>query len=422
MGDGRRPTGVIEQRHPPSGSLLLTGIGRLVTWEPDRPERADAHLLIADGRVALIGDGRPPEQVGDVRTDLEGRCVIPGFVDSHSHIVFAGDRFAEFAARMSGARYEAGGIATTVAATRAADAATLADTAGRLLAEAARSGTTTMEIKSGYGLTVDHERRLLEVAGAVTSEPTFLGAHLVPPEYAGDPDGYVALVAGPMLAACAPLASWCDVFCERGAFDADASRAVLTAGAARGLGLRVHGNQLGPGPGVQLGVELRAASVDHCTYLDDDDIAALASSSTVATLLPTVELTTATPPAPGRRLCDAGAEVALATDCNPGTSFTTNMPLVIALACHRYGLTPTEALRAATLGGARALRRDDIGHLRVGAHADLAVLDAPDPGWLAYRPGAPTVGTVLRSGAPIHHSVPRPGEPSATDGSRNATG
>ncbi|CAN5853310.1 imidazolonepropionase [soil metagenome] len=384
-------------------SLLVTGIARLVSHDPDLPEQGPLSLLCDDGRVAWIGQGAPPEQAGDQRLDADGRSVIPGFVDSHSHVVFAGDRLAEFTARLAGQSYEAGGIATTVTATRAADRATLEATASWLAAEALAGGTTTLEIKSGYGLTVGHERRMLEVASTIdNAETTFLGAHVVPDEYADDPDGYVELVCGPMVEACAPHAKWCDVFCEQGAFDADQSRAVLEAGRRHGLGLRVHANQLGHGPGVRLGVDLDAAAVDHCAFLDDDDVAALAGSRTVATLTPAVELSTGSPPAPARRLLDAGAVVALASDCNPGSSYTTSMALVIALACQRYGLTPDEAVRAATLGGAHALRRDDIGHLGVGARADLVILDAPDPGYLAYRPGLAQVHAVVRNGHVVH--------------------
>jgi len=380
-------------------SLVVTGIGRLTTHDPTLPAQGPLSLACDDGRVVWVGQGDPPEQAADVRVDVGGRCVIPGFVDSHTHLVFAGDRLAEFTARLAGRPYAAGGITTTVAATRAADRTTLEGTVHRLSAEAVDGGTTTLEIKSGYGLTVDDEHRLLEVAGQVDgADVTFLGAHVVPPAHAADPDGYVDLVCGPMLDRCAPLAHWCDVFCEDGAFDVDQSRAVLEAGRAHGLGLRVHANQLGPGPGVRLGVEMGAAAVDHCTFLDDADVAALAGSPTVATLLPAVEFSTHSPPAPARTLLDAGAHVALASDCNPGSSYTTSMAFVVALACQRYGLTPDEAVRAATLGGARALGRDDVGHLAIGATADMVVLDAPDPGYLAYRPGLAQVQAVVRRG------------------------
>ena len=377
--------------------MVLTGIGRLVSHDPGLPSGGPLALVCDGGRVAWVGQGAPPQQAGDRHVDVGGRCVIPGFVDSHTHLVFAGDRIAEFTARLAGEPYETGGIATTVTATRAADVTALEDTVHRLSAEALDGGTTTLEIKSGYGLTVDDERRLLEVAGQVDdADVTFLGAHVVPPEHTDDPDRYVDLVRGPMLRRCAPLARWCDVFCEAGAFDADQSRVVLEAGRAHGLGLRVHANQLGPGPGIRLGVEMGAAAVDHCTFVDDADVDALAASSTVATLLPAVEFSTRTPPAPARTLLDAGVQVALASDCNPGSSYTTSMAFVVALACHRYGLTPDEAVRAATLGGARALARDEVGHLGIGAVADLVVLDAPDPAYLAYRPGLPQVHAVIR--------------------------
>jgi imidazolonepropionase len=316
--------------------------------------------------------------------------VIPGFVDSHAHLVFAGDRAAEFAARMAGERYDGGGIATTVAATRAATDAELRALLAARVAEMRAQGTTTVEIKSGYGLTVRDEVRALRLAAEVTAETTFLGAHVVPAD--ADRDAYVALVAGEMLAACAPHARWIDVFCEPGsphAFDADEARTVLLAGRAAGLGLRVHGNQLGPGPGVALAVELGAASVDHCTHLCGADVDALAGSGTVATLLPGVEFSTRSPYPDARRLLDAGVTVGLATDCNPGTCFSSSMPLMIALAVREMGMTPTEALRAATAGGAAALRRDDVGVIAPGRRADLTVLDAPSHLHLAYRPGVP---------------------------------
>ncbi|KQR17855.1 imidazolonepropionase [Cellulomonas sp. Leaf334] len=369
---------------------LVTGIGELVTHDPrfGGPLR-DAALVAQDGVVVWVGPSGE-EPAADARTDLGGAAVVPGFVDSHTHLVFAGDRAAEFEARMSGLPYTGGGIATTVAATRAASDDDLRRRLAALVAEARALGTTTVEVKSGYGLDVDTEQRLLRLAREVTTETTFLGAHVVPP--GTDRAEYLALVTGPMLAACAPLARWADVFCEPAspiAFDGDEAREVLEAAARAGLGLRVHGNQLGHGPGAQLAVELGAASVDHCTYLTDDDVSALAGSGTVATLLPGVEFSTRSPYPDARRLLDAGVEVALASDCNPGTCFSTSMPLMIALAVREMRMTVTEALRAATLGGARALRRDDVGHLRLGARADLAVLDAPTHRHLAYRPGVP---------------------------------
>jgi imidazolonepropionase len=385
-------------------SLLVDGIGELVTNDPAAGDGTalgllrDAAIVVVDDRVAWVGaSGRAPD--ADERLDVGGRAVLPGFVDSHAHLVFAGDRSAEFSARMSGMPYDGGGIAATVRATREADDAMLRRLVGRRVAEMRAQGTTTVEIKSGYGLTVEQEARALRIAREFTCEVTFLGAHVVPPG-TGRRD-YLDLVTGPMLGACAPLARWADVFCEPGsphAFDADEARAVLTAAARAGLRLRVHGNQLGPGPGIQLAVELGAAAVDHCTFASDADVEALAASRTVATLLPGVEFSTRSPYPSARRLIDAGVTVALATDCNPGTSYTTSMPLMVALAVREMGMTPAEAVRAVTVGGAQALRRDDIGHLRPGARADLALLDAPSYQHLAYRVGVPLASTLLSRG------------------------
>lgn len=385
-------------------SLLVTNIGELVTNDPGLDAgllglRHDAAVAIEDGDVAWVGDAAAAPACDEV-VDVGGGAVLPGFVDSHAHLVFAGDRSQEFAARMAGRPYEAGGIRTTVAATRTATDDQLRRTAGRLAEELLRQGVTTFEVKSGYGLDVATERRSLEVAAELTDEVTFLGAHVVPPEFDGDTAGYVDLVTGGMLAACAPLARWVDVFVEDGAFGADEARAVLAAGRAAGLGARVHANQLGHGPGAQLACEAGAASADHCTHLTDDDVAALADSGTVATLLPGAEFSTRSPYPDARPLLDAGATVALATDCNPGTSFTTSMPLVVALGVRECHLTPAEAVWAATAGGARALRRDDVGHLGVGARGDLVLLDAPSHVHLAYRPGVPLVHTVIRRGVP----------------------
>jgi len=371
-------------------TTLVDNIGLLVTHDEERPERTDAALVIEDGVIAWVGEGSP---AADERVDAGGRCVIPGFVDSHSHLVFAGDRSDEFEARMAGRAYEAGGIRRTVRLTRAATDEQLLDNARRLVAEARAQGTTTIEIKSGYGLSVEDEERSVRLAALLTPEVTFLGAHVVP-EGMGR-DEYVDLVVGGMLDACAPHARWIDVFCETGAFTVEESRRILSAGIERGLGARVHAGQLGESDGVRLAVELGAASVDHCTFLSDDDVEALAGSDTVATLLPGAEFSTRQPYPDARRLLDAGATVALACDCNPGSSFTTSMPLMVALAVREMGMTPAEAPRAATLGGAAALRRDDVGHLRVGARADLVLLDAPTYVHLAYRPGVPlVVGTL----------------------------
>jgi imidazolonepropionase len=374
-------------------SVLVDGIGELVTncqAIGDGLGILTSAALVVDGdRVAWVGPSAAAP-VADRRLDVGGRCVIPAFVDSHSHLVFAGDRADEFTARMAGFRYDGGGIARTVAATRGASDDELRTLLSTRVAEMRAQGTGTVEIKSGYGLTVEQEARLLRLAGEVTDETTFLGAHVSPADV--DPADYLDLVTGPMLDACAPHARWIDVFCEPSsahAFDGDQARAVLAAGRAAGLGLRVHGNQLGPGPGVAVAVEFGAASVDHCTYLSPADIDALAGGGTVATLLPGVEFATRSPYPDARALLDAGVRIALATDCNPGTCFTSSMPFVIALAVREMGLTPLEAVAAATAGGAAALRRADIGHLGVGAAARLAVLDAPSHQHLAYRPGVP---------------------------------
>lgn len=379
-------------------ATLVAGIGELTTNHPALGTIAGAAVVVADDRVVWVGAERVAPSV-DRRIDVGGRAVVPGFVDSHAHLVFAGDRSAEFAARMTGARYDGGGIASTVTATRAAtDDELRALVAGRV-AEMRAQGTTTVEIKSGYGLTVDDEERALRLAREVTPETTFLGAHVVPTGI--DRRAYVDLVTGPMLAACAPHARWIDVFCEPHsphAFDGDEARTVLTAGRAAGLGLRVHGNQLGHGPGVALAVELGAASVDHCTHLDTADIDALAGGTTVATLLPGVEFCTRSAYPDARRLLDAGVTVALATDCNPGTCYSSSMPLMIALAVREMGMTPEEALWAATAGAAKALCRNDIGVIAPGRRADLTVLDAPSFRHLAYRPGVPIARALRLSG------------------------
>ncbi|KOX20963.1 imidazolonepropionase [Saccharothrix sp. NRRL B-16348] len=376
-------------------STLVTGIGELTTNDPELGRLADAALVLADGRVAWVGPASSAP-AADERVDVAGRAVLPGWVDSHTHLVFAGDRTAEFEARMAGQAYAAGGIAVTVDATRAASDDALAANLRRHVAEAVAQGTTTIETKTGYGLTVDDEVRSARIAAREADEVTFLGAHLVPP--GADADEYVALVVGEMLDAVAPHVRWADVFCEQGAFDADQSRAVLTAAQAKGLGLRVHGNQLGEGPGVRLAVELGAASVDHCTYLSDADVDALAGSDTVATLLPACDLSTRQSLPPARRLLDAGATVALASNCNPGSSYTTSMAYCITTAVLQLRMTIEEAVTAATLNGAKALRRTDVGHLSPGARADVHVLDAPSATHLAYRPGVPLTHAVWRAG------------------------
>ncbi|MET9438892.1 imidazolonepropionase [Streptomyces sp. NPDC006551] len=386
-----------------TAATAIVNIASLVTNDPSLGDGTalglirDAAVVIDGDRVVWVGESREAPAT-DNRVDAGGRAVIPGFVDSHSHLVFAGDRTAEFNARMSGQAYAAGGIRTTVAATRAASDTDLERNLTHYLAEALRQGTTTFETKSGYGLTVEDEARALRIAAAHTDEVTYLGAHIVSPDYADDPAAYVGLVTGEMLDACAPYARWIDVFCEKGAFDGDQARAILTAGKAKGLHPRVHANQLSYGPGVQLAVELDAASADHCTHLTDADVDALANSSTVATLLPGAEFSTRAQWPDARRLLDAGVTVALSTDCNPGSSFTSSVPFCIALAVRDMRMTPDEALWSATAGGAAALRRTDIGRLSPGAAADLAILDAPSHVHLAYRPGVPLVSEVWRRG------------------------
>ena len=388
--------------------MLITNVGELVTNAPREAVSVaspgpfevltDAALVLDGGLVAWTGLASATPAADEV-VDAAGRAVLPGFVDSHAHLVFAGERGAEFAARMAGLPYSAGGIRSTVAATRAASDETLRANLARLTGEMLAQGTTTFECKSGYGLTVADEARSVALAAEVTPEVTYLGAHVVPAEYAGDAVGYVELVCGDMLAACAPSARWVDVFCEDGAFGADEARAVLLAGETVGLQARVHANQLGPGPGVQVAVEAEAASADHCTFLTDADIDALAASGgTVATLLPGVEFSTRSPYPDARRLLEAGVTVAIATDCNPGSCFTSSMPLCVALAVREMRMTTAEAVWAATAGGAHALRRTDVGHLGVGARGDVLMLDAPSHAYLAYRPGVPLVAAVWRLG------------------------
>ncbi|MFY9330425.1 MAG: imidazolonepropionase [Candidatus Nanopelagicales bacterium] len=385
-----------------SSVVAWRNIGELVTCDASHgtgPLGAvtDAAVVSVDGRIAWVG---PSTQCPDADTthDMDGCCVLPGFVDSHTHPIFGGDRSSEFAARMAGDSYEAGGIRATVAATRATSDEVLRERAAKLRDEALGQGTTTLEAKSGYGLTVHDECRSLQAACSITSETTFLGAHVVPQEFAHNPDAYVSLVIGDMLEQSLPYAKWADVFCDRGAFDVDQARHILTACSARGLGLRLHANQLQPGPGVQLGVELKAASVDHCTYLSNEDLAALAGSRTIATFVPGAEFSTRAPYPNIRRALDAGVTVALASDCNPGTSYTTSLPFAIALAVRDMGMTPAEAVWASTAGGAAALQRDDIGIIAPGARADLQSLAAANHIHLAYRPGVPLTTGVWVAG------------------------
>ncbi|MDN3445565.1 imidazolonepropionase [Microbacterium sp. APC 3901] len=397
-------------------TTLITNIGELTTnvgsSGGDRfGTLVDAAVLIDGERIAWVGSAADAPDAGEI-VDASGRAVIPGFVDSHSHLVFGGDRAAEFEARMAGQNYAAGGIRSTVAATRAASDDELRARLRGFLDEMLAQGTTTVEIKSGYGLSVEGEERLVRLAAEVTQEVTFLGAHVVPAEYADRADEYVGLVTGPMLDACAPHAKWIDVFCETGAFSVEQSRRVLEAGIAKGLLPRVHASQLGPGEGVGLAVELGAASVDHGTYLTDADVAALAASDTVLTLLPGVEFSTRQPYPDARRLIDAGVTVAIACDTNPGSSFTSSMSFCIALAVRDMGMTPAEAVWAATAGGALALRRDDVGVIAPGARADLVLLKSPTRIHLAYRPGVLLVEQVWKDGVAVFTA---PGTPRGTE-------
>jgi imidazolonepropionase len=383
-------------------ATIITGIGELVTCDGTGPDqlglRSHAALVAEGGQVTWIGPSTEAP-AADRRIDLGGRALLPGFVDSHTHLVFAGDRGDEFAARMAGQPYDGGGIGVTVAATRASSDEELRRLVARRVAEMRGQGTTTVEIKSGYGLTVGDEVRALRIAREFTAETTFLGAHVVPAEYTTDRTAYLDLVTGPMLSAAAPHARWIDVFCEphsAHAFTEQEARTVLVAGRQIGLQLRVHANQLGHGPGVQLGVDLGAASVDHCTYLSDADVDALVDERdrTVATLLPGVEFSTRSPYPDAAALLRAGASIALATDCNPGTCYSSSMPFVIALAVREMGLTPGQAVYAATAGAAKSLRRTDIGQIEVGMRADLTTLDAPSHVHLAYRAGVPIARTL----------------------------
>lgn len=390
-------------------SRLFTNIGSLVTNDPtlDRGPLGvleNAAFVVEQGRITWVG-AASQAPASDRCLDLGGRAVLPGFVESHSHLVFAGDRSHEFAARMEGKPYEAGGIRTTIEATRAASAAELELNTRSLMQEYARAGATTIEVKTGYGQSAESELKSVQVAAACTDEVTLLAAHVAPPEYRDKHDEYVQMVVDTMIPECAPYASWIDVFCERGAFSEDESRAVLQAGIAAGLKARVHGNQLTYGAGVQLAVELGAASVDHVVYLTDADVDALANSSTVATVLPGADFSTRGAYPDARRLLDAGATVALGADCNPGTSFTTSIPFCIALAVRDLHMSPDEAVWAATAGGAAALGRTDIGAITVGARADVLALDAPNHLHLAYRPGVPLVAGVWKDGqtvVPLH--------------------
>jgi imidazolonepropionase len=390
-------------------STLITNIAELMTQDAEHRVLKDAAVVIEGERISWIGPASSAPAADD-SVDAGGRALLPGWVDSHTHLIFAGDRTAEFEARMAGESYSAGGIAVTTGATRSTSDFDLTRLALGRVAEAVSQGTTYLETKTGYGLDLENETRSARIASTVADEVTYLGAHLVPA--GADPDEYTDLVCGPMLAAVRPYVGWADVFCEQGAFNEEQSRRVLQACRDAGLGLRVHGNQLGEGPGVQLAVEFGAASVDHVNYLSAADIDALASSwaggrGTVATCLPACDLSTRQPLAPGRELLDAGVPLALASNCNPGTSYTSSMAFCVTTAVLQMRLSVHEAVRAATYGGALALGRESgndvdgeraVGSVAVGHRADLHLLNAPSATHLAYRPGIPLTHAVWRAG------------------------
>ena len=387
-------------------SIAITNIGSLVTNDQSLGfgilgEIENSAVVIENDKIAWVGNTNDVP-TSDQNIDASGKAVIPGFVDSHAHLLFAGERSKEFQARIKGEKYSAGGIKSTVAATREATDDALEQNMLRLVGEMQKSGITTFETKSGYGLTTAYETRSLKIASKHTPETTFLGAHVVPSEYAGKEDKYVELVTGEMLSSVSPYAKWIDVFCDQGAFDVDQSRQILQAGIDKGLLPRIHANQLTQGGGVQLAVELDCASADHCTHLSDKDIEALSGSNTIATLVPGAEFSTRATYPNAARLFDAGVNVALATDCNPGSSYTTSMPFCIALAIREMGFSPEQALWSATMGGAKALRRTDVGSLAVGQSADLVILNAPSFLHLGYRPGVDLVSEVFKSGKSIY--------------------
>ena len=385
--------------------ILIKDIGLLVTNDPKLGDTQlglikNAAMLIENGKVTWVGANESAPS-SEKMIDAAGKAVIPGFVDSHNHLIFAADRSAEFSARMSGQKYSAGGITSTVTQTRAASDSDLLSNANRLVHEGLHSGTTTVEIKSGYGLTVKDEVRSLKIASELTQQTTFLGAHVVPVEYKEAADDYVELVCNQMLTEVKPYAKWIDVFCDKGAFTTTQARKILQAGIAAGLKPRLHANQLEQGDAITLGVELGAASVDHVSYFNNNDIEKLAGSKTVATLLPGAEFSTRSVYPDVRKLIQAGVNVAIASDCNPGSSYTTNMPFMIALAVREMFFTPEQALWSATKGGALALQLEDVGHLSVGARADFVILKESSYIHLAYRPGVNLIDEVWQHGKSI---------------------
>ncbi len=390
------------------GDLLLTGIGHLTTNTGDPV--SDAAVAIESGTITYAGPARDAPSQGEAdRIDCEDRCVIPGFVDAHTHLVFAGDRSDEFARKMSGASYQeiaasGGGIHSTVGATRAATEEELFVDAAARARRMIAAGTTTLEIKSGYGLDLEAEIRLLRVAQRIgeefpiTVKTTFLGAHSVPPEFKHHREGYIQVLIDDMIPAVAPLADYCDVFVEEGVFSVDEGRRILVAAADHNLGARVHAEQLGHSGGAMLAAELGAVSADHLDHATSDDADALAEAGVAAVLVPGASYNLRSPQAPGPMLWDAGCTVALATDCNPGTSYFESMALVISLAVVQMGLTAEQAIWSATRGGALSLGLDDRGLIEVGSVGDLVVLDAPTPNHIPYRPATNLVWKTVKSG------------------------
>jgi imidazolonepropionase len=368
-------------------ATLVSNIGELVTnSDKELGIIKDAALVFENNKVIWIGENRNAP-AADKSIDANHGTVTPGFVDSHTHAIFAGDRSKDYEARMAGTSYSAGGINTTVAATRAASDDELRQNTKKIINQARQAGTTTIEIKSGYGLNLETEVRLLKIAKEFTEETTFLGAHVVPKEMADSRVDYIELVKTQMLDACLPYAKWIDVFCDKSAFSVEEAREILKAGIAKGLKGRIHGNQLGDTGGADLAAELKLASVDHCTHVSDQTLEALAENRVVATLLPGAEFFTKSPYPDGKRFLDAGVTVALASDCNPGSSYISAMPVVLSLAVREMNLTPAQALYAATMGGAKALQREDIGQLKIGSRANLVIWDSPSYLHISYRMG-----------------------------------
>lgn len=395
--------------------LLVTNIGQLVTNDERNGGLLGviegAAVAIEGGDVVWVGlDERIPERYTSHQVcDVAGAAVLPGFVDAHTHAVFAGDRSHEFAMRLSGARYEqiladGGGIYSTVRATREATLDELVDASLPRIARMLAAGTTTIEVKTGYGLDTATEVKMLDAIDRICNVlpidtmPTFLGAHVVAPEFADDRGAYLDLVTGAMLDAVADRVAFVDVFCDTAAFTVSETRRIAEAAQERGLALRVHADQLAHTGGAALAAEVGAVAVDHLDYSSDEDLVSLARAGTVAVLLPGVSYSMREPPPDGRRAWDAGLTVAIATDCNPGTSYIETMPFIISLAVVTSGMTPDEAVWSATRGGALALGLHDRGVVAPRHLGDLVVLDAPSYDHLAYRPDGELVAQVIKRG------------------------